>query len=86
MFGSLLVATGLLVLALPLDAAIILAIAGMVALACAFGHLVLQRLTSRPLAAIIMITLGLGALCAASPHWHFNGFRARSRCRCRPSR
>ena len=62
MFGSLLVATGLHILALPLGAAIILASAGMIALACVFGHLVLRRLTSRPLAAIIMITLGLGAL------------------------
>jgi branched-chain amino acid transport system permease protein len=54
MFGSLLVATGLHVLALPLGVAIILACAGMIAL--------------------------------ASPGWHSNGFQARSRCRCRPSR
>ena len=62
MFGSLLVATGLHVLALGLGAAIILASAAMIGLACAFGHLVLRRLTDRPLAAMIMITLGLGAL------------------------
>ena len=62
MFGSLLVATGLHVLALGLGAAIILASAAMIGLACVFGHLVLRRLTDRPLAAMIMITLGLGAL------------------------
>ena len=44
MFGSLLVATGLHVLALGLGAAIILASAGMIGLACVFGHLVLRRL------------------------------------------
>jgi branched-chain amino acid transport system permease protein len=62
MFGSLLVATGLHILALGLGAAIILASAVMIGLACVFGHLVLRRLTDRPLAAMIMITLGLGAL------------------------
>jgi branched-chain amino acid transport system permease protein len=62
MFGSLLVATGLHVLALGLGAAIILASAGMIALACVFGHLVLRRMAGRPLVAMIMITLGLGAV------------------------
>jgi branched-chain amino acid transport system permease protein len=62
MFGSLLVATGLHVFAINLTAAIILACAGMVALAGIFGRLVLRRMTGRPLASMIMITLGLGAL------------------------
>jgi branched-chain amino acid transport system permease protein len=62
MFGSLLVATGLHVLAIGLAPAIILACAGMVALACAFGRLVLRHMAGRPLASMIMITLGLGAL------------------------
>ena len=43
MFGSLLVATGLHVLAIGLAPAIILACAGMVVLACAFGRLVLRH-------------------------------------------
>jgi len=62
MFGSLLVATGLHVLAIDLASAVIFACAGMVMLACIFGSLVLRRLTGRPLVAMIMITLGLGAL------------------------
>ncbi len=62
MFGSLLVATGLHVLALDLGPAIILATASMIALAGVFGHVVLRRMTGRPLVAMIMITLGLGAL------------------------
>jgi branched-chain amino acid transport system permease protein len=62
MFGSLLVATGLHVLALDLVPAIGLACAGMIALACVFSRLVLRHMAGRPLVAIIMITLGLGAL------------------------
>ena len=62
MFGSLLVAAGLHILALGLVLSIVLAVVGMIALASAFGHLVLRRLAGRPLVSIIMITLGLGAL------------------------
>jgi branched-chain amino acid transport system permease protein len=62
MFGSLLVAAGLHILALGLGLSIVLAEIGMIALAGAFGHLVLRRLAGRPLVSIIMITLGLGAL------------------------
>jgi branched-subunit amino acid ABC-type transport system permease component len=62
MFGSLLVATGLHVFAMGLTLAIILACAGMVGLACVFGRLVLRHMIGRPLASMIMITLGLGAL------------------------
>ena len=47
MFGSLLVATGLHVLALGLAAAVVLACVGMIVLACIFGHLVLRRLAGR---------------------------------------
>jgi branched-subunit amino acid ABC-type transport system permease component len=49
MFGSLLVATGLRPLVIGLAQAIILACAGMVALACAFGRLVLRHMAGRPL-------------------------------------
>jgi branched-chain amino acid transport system permease protein len=62
MFGSLLVAAGLHVLTLGLGLSIVLAGVGMIALAGAFGHLVLRHLAGRPLVSIIMITLGLGAL------------------------
>jgi branched-chain amino acid transport system permease protein len=62
MFGSLLVATGLHVLAIGLAAAIVMACIGMIVLASVFGRVVLRRLAGRPLVAIIMITLGLGAL------------------------
>ena len=62
MFGSLLVATGMHVLTLGLELSIVLAGVGMIALAAAFGHLVLRRVAGRPLISIIMITLGLGAL------------------------
>ena len=44
MFGSLLVAAGLHILALGLVLSIVLAVVGMIALASAFGHLVLRRL------------------------------------------
>ena len=62
MFGSLLVAAGLHILALGLGLSIVLAEFGMIALAGAFSHLVLRRLAGRPLVSTIMITLGLGAL------------------------
>jgi branched-chain amino acid transport system permease protein len=62
MFGSLLVAAGMHLLTLGLGPSIALAEGGMIALAAAFGHLVLRRLVGRPLVSIIMITLGLGAL------------------------
>ncbi len=62
MFGSLLVATGLHVLSTGLALAILFACAGMVAMAALFGRLVLRRLAGRPLVAMIMVTLGLGAL------------------------
>jgi branched-chain amino acid transport system permease protein len=61
-FGALLTASGLHVLALGLAGAILFAGVGMVALAWAFGWLVLRRMEGRPLMAIIMLTLGLGAL------------------------
>ena len=61
-FGSLLVAAGLHILALGIWLSIVLAGGGMIALAGAFGHLVLRRMAGRPLVSIIMITLGLGAL------------------------
>lgn len=61
MFGALLVAAGINLLSLPLVPSLVAAAAGMIALASLFGRLVLRRMAGRPLVAMIMITLGLGA-------------------------
>lgn len=62
MLGSRLVATGIHAMELGLAGAIGLASSGMVAVALAFNRLVLRHLVGRPLIALIMVTLGLGAL------------------------
>lgn len=62
MLGARLVATGIHALALGPGSAIGSACAAMVALALGFNRLVLCRLAGRPLIALIMVTLGLGAL------------------------
>lgn len=62
MVGVGLVAAGVHGAGLPLGAALATATAGMIALALAFNRLVLRRLVGRPLIALIMVTLGLGAL------------------------
>jgi branched-chain amino acid transport system permease protein len=62
MLGSRLVATGIHALELGLAGAIGFASAGMVAAALAFNRLVLRRMVGRPLIALIMVTLGLGAV------------------------
>lgn len=61
MFGALLTAAALHVLALPLAPALVLAGFGVTAFAWAFSRLVLRRMTGRSLMAMIMLTLGLGA-------------------------
>jgi branched-chain amino acid transport system permease protein len=62
MLGSRLVATGIHTLGLGITGAIGFASAGMVAVALAFNRLVLRHMVGRPLIALIMVTLGLGAL------------------------
>jgi branched-chain amino acid transport system permease protein len=62
MLGSRLVATGIHTMELGLAGAIGFASAGMVAVALAFNRLVLRHMVGRPLIALIMVTLGLGAL------------------------
>jgi branched-chain amino acid transport system permease protein len=62
MLAAGLVAAGLHGLGLGLGGAVVAACAGMIALAFAFNHVVLRRLVGRPLIALIMVTLGLGAL------------------------
>ena len=66
MLGVGLVATGVHVAGLPLGAALAAAAAGMIVLALAFNRLVLRRLVGRPLIALIMVTLGLGAFLRGS--------------------
>ena len=62
MLGSRLVATGIHTMGLGLAGALGFASAGMVAVALAFNRLVLRHMVGRPLIALIMVTLGLGAL------------------------
>jgi branched-chain amino acid transport system permease protein len=66
MFGSRLTATGFHSAGLGLAGAVVAACAGMVALAMLFNRVVLRRLVGRPLIALIMVTLGLGALMRGS--------------------
>jgi branched-chain amino acid transport system permease protein len=62
MLAATLVATGLWALGLGLTASLAAAGLGMVALGLAFNHVVLRPLVGRPVIALIMVTLGLGAL------------------------
>ena len=62
MLGARLSATAIHALGLPLVAALPAASGGMAAIGLAFNRLVLQHLLGRPLIALIMVTLGLGAL------------------------
>jgi branched-chain amino acid transport system permease protein len=62
MLGALLVAFGAGTLRLGSFGAVGLAVAGLVALAFAFNHVVLDRLTGRPVITLIMATLGLSML------------------------
>jgi branched-chain amino acid transport system permease protein len=66
MVGAGLVAVGVNVAALPLAAALALAAGGMIALALGFNALVLRPLVGRPVIALIMVTLGFGALLRAA--------------------
>jgi branched-chain amino acid transport system permease protein len=76
MLGSRLVATGLHPLGFALGGALALGCAGTVALALAFNRWVLRRLVGRPLIALIMVTLGLGALMRGSAAIAFRGVPA----------
>ena len=62
MLGSRLVATGLHAMALGPAGALAAAGAGMVVMALGFNRLILRHLAGRPVIALIMVTLGLGAL------------------------
>jgi branched-chain amino acid transport system permease protein len=73
MAGALLVALGLHTLHLGLVGAIAAACAGMIAFAMAFSRLVLRRLIAGPLIALVMVTLGLGALMRGASQIAFAG-------------
>lgn len=62
MFGSRLTAAGAHGLGLGTAGALAFACAGMAALALLFNRLVLERMAGRPLIALLMVTIGLGAL------------------------
>jgi branched-chain amino acid transport system permease protein len=61
---------------LGLAGALLAAAAAMVALALAFNRLVLRRLVDRPLIALVMVTLGLGALMRGAAPLIFAGVPA----------
>src|SRR5213594_4070138 len=62
MAGALLVAVGQGALGLGLAIALLFAAAGMALFGIAFNAVVVQRLTSRPVISLIMVTIGLGAM------------------------
>ena len=66
MLGVGLVAAAMHGAGLSLGAALVAAAAGMIVLALVFNRLVLRRLVGRPLIALIMVTLGLGAFLRGS--------------------
>lgn len=62
MLGAGLVAAGVHTLGLSLPAGLAAGCLGMIALGLAFNHVVLRPLLGRPVIALLMVTLGLGAL------------------------
>ena len=73
MLGALLGAVGVYRLALGLPGALLAACAGMIGFAVLFNRLVLRRLVGRPVVALIMVTLGLGALMRGGVAMLFRG-------------
>lgn len=61
MLASRLVTVGMSTLGLGMPGALVAAGVGMAGAGMAFNHMVLRRLVGRPLIAVIMVTLGLGA-------------------------
>ncbi len=73
MVAGLLVAMGSSVLGLGLVGGLVFACLGMAALALAFNAGVLRHLVGQPLIAILMVTLGLGALLRGAVQLGFSG-------------
>src|SRR5882724_7986556 len=73
MMGAVLVAAAVNALALGLPGALVAACGGMIAFAALFNRLVLRRLVGRPVIALVMVTLGLGALMRGASAMAFRG-------------
>ena len=73
MLGAVLVAAAVNALALGLPGALVVACGGMIAFAALFNRLVLRRLVGRPVIALVMVTLGLGALMRGVSAMAFRG-------------
>ena len=77
MLGARLVAVGLHTLGLGLPMALLAGCAGLAGLGVLFNRLVLVRLVGQPLIAVIMVTLGLGALVRGVSGFAFAGVPSR---------
>ena len=77
MYGSRLAAAGAHGAGLGVAAALGFAAAAMVAFALGFNRVVLRRLVGQPLIAVIMVTLGLGALMRGAAPFLFTGVPGR---------
>jgi branched-chain amino acid transport system permease protein len=73
LLAVLLVAAGLHLLGLNLAGAMVLACAGMFAVASMFNALVLRRLVGQPLISLLMVTLGVAALIRGIAQLAFSG-------------
>jgi branched-chain amino acid transport system permease protein len=73
MFGALLAAAGQYSLGLGLAGAVLFAAAGMAALGVVFNAVVVRRLAGHPVIALIMVTIGLGAVMRGSAALIFAG-------------
>ncbi len=74
MVGGNLVALALHVLHLSVLPALLMACAGMAALAAAFNHLVLRHVGRRSIISMVMVTIGLGAFLRASAALFFRDY------------
>ena len=77
MLASRFVTFGVHALGLGLPGAVVAASAGMAGLGVAFNRVVLRRLVGQPLIAMIMVTLGLGALIRGATALAFAGVSSR---------
>ena len=77
MLGAALTATGLWALGLDVLLSLGFACLGMIAFGLAFNRIVLRPLQGRPVIALVMVTLGLGALVRGAGAIAFSGVRGR---------
>jgi branched-chain amino acid transport system permease protein len=76
MLASRLVSVGMYALGVGMPTALVAAGAGMAGAGVVFNHVVLRRLVGRPLIAVIMVTLGLGAFVRGAASLAFAGVPA----------